>query len=275
MSATAAAQEPIRSTIPARLDRLGWSPFHTRMVCGLGAAWILDGLHITIASSVTGVLSSPGTLNMTSTEIGLIASVYLVGQIIGALVFGRMSDQLGRRRLLVTSLLLYLLGTGAAAFTTGHHHGWLLYFYATRLVAGMGIGGQYAAINSAIDEMMPSKYRGRVDIWINGSYWAGAILGSFASLLFLNAFAVNLGWRLAFLMGPAFYGWLIGNGSSRTGLFIGYLVGAAIMILGGVVELLIGINAEGKSLEDVTKPLSAADQTSTIRPAPTTTPAEA
>jgi MFS family permease len=382
MSATAATQRPIRSTIPARLDRLGWSPFHTRMVCGLGAAWILDGLQITIASSVTGVLSSPDTLHMTSTEIGLIASVYLVGEIIGALVFGRLSDQLGRRRLLVMTLLLYLLGTGAAALTTGHHHGWLLYFYATRLVAGMGIGGQYAAINSAIDEMMPSKYRGRVDIWINGSYWAGAILGSFASLVFLNAFAVNLGWRLAFLMGPVLalvvlvvartlpesprwllthgrvqeaedelakieevarrsgeplaevaedaaitlvpeqrYGYLYflrlvfrqypkrailgaslmitqsflynaifftyalvltsfyGVSATKVPLYglafsVGYLVGAAIMILGGVVELL-GINAEGESLEDVTKPLTAADQTSTVRPAPATTAAEA
>jgi len=172
------------------------------MVCGLGAAWILDGLQITIASSVTGVLTQPDTLNMTSTEVGLIASIYLVGELIGALVFGKMSDRLGRKRLLMTTLLLYLLGTGLAAFVTGHHTGWLVFFYATRLIAGMGIGGQYAAINSAIDEMMPSKYRGRVDIWINGSYWAGAILGSFASLIFLNAFAVNVGWRLAFLMGP-------------------------------------------------------------------------
>jgi MFS family permease len=202
MTDAAMAQVPIRSTIPARLDRLGWSPFHTRMVAGLGAAWILDGLQITIASSVTGMLTKPSTLDMTSTEVGLIASVYLVGEMIGALVFGRLSDQLGRKRLLITTLLLYLLGTGAAAFVTGHHHGWLVFFYATRLVAGMGIGGQYAAINSAIDEMMPSKYRGRVDIWINGSYWAGAILGSFASLIFLNAFAENVGWRLAFLMGP-------------------------------------------------------------------------
>jgi MFS family permease len=199
---TAAATGTIRSTIPARLDRLSWSPFHTRMVAGLGAAWILDGLQITISSSVVGVLQKPDTLGMSSTEIGLIASIYLLGEVLGALVFGRMSDQLGRKRLLVVTLLLYLCGTGLAAFVTGHHTGWLVFFYATRFIAGMGIGGQYAAINSAIDEMMPSKYRGRVDIWINGSYWAGAIIGSFASLIFLNAFAVNVGWRLAFLMGP-------------------------------------------------------------------------
>src|SRR6516164_11626656 len=132
MSTGEAAVAPIRSTIPARLDRLKWSPFHTRMVFGLGAAWILDGLQITISSSVTGVLQSPQTLNMTSTEIGLIASVYLIGEMVGALVFGRMSDRLGRRRLLIVTLLLYLVGTGMAAFTTGQHDGWLLYFYATR-----------------------------------------------------------------------------------------------------------------------------------------------
>ena len=199
---TATAGKTIRSTVPARLDRLNWSPFHTRMVAGLGAAWILDGLQITISSSVTGELQKPSTLGMSSSEIGLIASIYLIGEVVGALVFGKMSDRLGRKRLLITTLLLYLVGTGLAAFVTGHHTGWLLFFYATRFVAGMGIGGQYAAINSAIDEMMPSKYRGRVDIWINGSYWAGAILGSFASLIFLNAFAANVGWRLAFLMGP-------------------------------------------------------------------------
>jgi MFS family permease len=201
--ATDAAPAPIRSTVPARLDRLPWSKFHTRMVIGLGSAWVLDGLQITIASSVTGVLIQPDTLDMSSTEVGLIATVYLVGQVVGALVFGRLSDQLGRKRLLIVTLLLYLLGTGLAAFTVNDGGWlWLAWFYGTRFIAGMGIGGQYAAINSAIDEMMPSKYRGRVDIWINGSYWAGAILGSFASLVFLNAFAPDVGWRLAFLLGP-------------------------------------------------------------------------
>jgi MFS family permease len=201
-AAAADANRPIRSTIPARLDRLKWSPFHTRMVFGLGAAWILDGLQITISSSVTGVLTKPQTLHMTSTQVGLIASIYLIGEVFGALVFGKLSDRLGRKRLLIVTLLLYLCGTGLAAFVTGHHPGWLVFFYLTRFIAGMGIGGQYAAINSAIDEMMPSHYRGRVDIWINGTYWAGAIIGSLASLIFLNAFPINVGWRLAFLMGP-------------------------------------------------------------------------
>src|SRR5262249_17408533 len=139
---SAATTEPIRSSIPARLDRMKWSPFHTRMVMGLGAAWILDGLQITTSRSGTGQLTKPPTLNMSSTEIGLIASIYLLGEVLGALVFGRMSDRLGRKRLLITTLLLYLFGTGAAAFVTGHHDGWLLFFYTTRFVAGMGIGGQ-------------------------------------------------------------------------------------------------------------------------------------
>ena len=122
-ASTPATGKSIRSTIPARLDRLKWSPFHTRMVAGLGAAWILDGLQITVASSVTGILQQPDTLGMSSGQIGLIASIYLIGEVVGALFFGRLSDQLGRKRLLIITLLLYLLGTGAAAFVTGNHTG--------------------------------------------------------------------------------------------------------------------------------------------------------
>jgi MFS family permease len=192
---------PIQTNIPARIDRLRWSPFHTRMIVGLGAAWILDGLQITVAGSVAAVLTEPDTLHLTSTEVGLIATVYLVGEVVGALFFGKLSDKLGRRRLFMWTLGLFLFGSALSALT-GQGLGWIIWFYFTRFVAGMGIGGEYAAINSAIDEMMPARYRGRTDVWINGTYWAGAILGSFVSLLFLNAFPPNVGWRLAFLLAP-------------------------------------------------------------------------
>ena len=192
----------IRSTIPARLDRLPWSRFHTRLIIALGVAWILDGLEITIASSIAGVLTEPTTLDLTSAEAGLVASVYLVGEVVGALFFGRLSDKLGRRRLFMITLGVYLIGSGLSAFTLGNGPGWVIYLYATRFIAGMGIGGEYAAINSAIDEMIPAKYRGRVDIGINGTYWAGSILGTFASLILLNALNPSIGWRLGFLLGP-------------------------------------------------------------------------
>ena len=125
MSTAEAEARPIRSLIPARLDRLSWSRFHTRMVAGLGGAWILDGLQITIASSVTGELTQPTTLGMTSTQVVLIASIYLVGEMVGARLFGRRSVRLSRKRLFIYTLLLYLLGTGLAAFVTGNHTGWL------------------------------------------------------------------------------------------------------------------------------------------------------
>ena len=203
MSTSDTVRQPIRSTIPARLDRLHWSPFHTRMVIGLGVAWILDGLEITVASSITGVLTQGNTLHLTTAQAAAIGSVYLIGEVVGALLFGRMADKLGRRSLFMVTLGVYLLGSGLTAFTLGTGTGWLIYMCATRLLAGAGIGGEYAAINSAIDEMMPSRYRGRVDIRINGTYWAGSILGSFVAILLLNALPVSVGWRIGFLVGPA------------------------------------------------------------------------
>jgi MFS family permease len=199
--ATKQQQQPIRSTIPARLDRLRWSPFHTRLVLGLGTAWILDGLEITIASSVTSKLTQASTLSLSTVQAASIGTVYLLGEVVGALVFGRLSDKLGRRNLFMWTLAIYLVGTGlsALAFKGG---GGLVYFYATRVVAGMGIGGEYSAVNSAIDEMMPARYRGRTDIWINGSYWLGSIIGTLAAFQLLNSLPSDTGWRVGFLVGP-------------------------------------------------------------------------
>ena len=201
MTTTTDVQQPIRSTIPARLDRMRWSPFHTRMVLGLGTAWILDGLSITVASSVTAVLTQSDTLHLTTSQAAATGSVYLLGEVVGALVFGKLSDKLGRRRLFMWTLGVYLIGTGLSALAFRGTIG-LIYFYVTRFIAGTGIGGEYSAINSAIDEMMPARYRGRTDIWINGTYWAGSIIGTFASFLLLNSLAPNVGWRASFLVGP-------------------------------------------------------------------------
>src|SRR5713226_10506942 len=195
-------QQPIHSTIPARLDRLRWSPFHTRLVLGLGTAWILDGLEITIASSVTSKLTQANTLNLSTVQAASIGTVYLLGEVVGALVFGRLSDKLGRRNLFMWNLAVYLVGTGLSALAMKGTGG-MIYFYATRFIAGSGIGGEYAAVNSAIDEMMPARYRGRTDIWINGSYWLGSVIGTFAAFLLLNSLAPDLGWRIGFLIGPA------------------------------------------------------------------------
>jgi MFS family permease len=189
--------------VPARVDRLNWTPFHTRLVLALGAAWVIDGLEITIAGSVGAVLGQTDTLGMSTTAVGAMATVYLVGEVVGALVFGRLSDRLGRRKLFMVTLGVYLGGSGLTALTLGHGAGWVLFLFATRFIAGTGIGGEYAAINSAIDEMIPARYRGRVDIGVNGTYWAGAILGTLGALLFLHALPVSLGWRLGFLLGPA------------------------------------------------------------------------
>ncbi len=197
----AASSPAIRSLIPARIDRLPWSKFHTRMIMALGVAWVLDGLEITIASNVGPDLTRPDTLNMSAGAVADIATWYLIGQVIGALVFGELSDRLGRRNLFMVTLGVYLVGSGLTAATPSGGH-WFIFLYATRILAGAGIGGEYAAINSAIDEMIPARYRGRVDLSVNGTYWAGAFIGTILTLVFINHVEAKLGWRLAYVAGP-------------------------------------------------------------------------
>jgi MFS family permease len=190
---------PIRSTVPARLDRLPWSRFHWRVVIALGITWVLDGIEITVAGTIADRLRDQDTLALTSSEVGLAASLYLLGEVGGALVFGRLTDKVGRRKLFLLTLGVYLVGNALTAFSMN-----FVFFGLTRVVAGAGIGGEYAAINSAIDELIPAHYRGRTDLAVNGTYWLGAMIGASANFLFLNeeAFGINLGWRLALLIGP-------------------------------------------------------------------------
>src|SRR3984885_9273683 len=200
-STTMSSSPSIRSLIPARIDRLPWSRFFTKLVVALGIAWILDGLEITIAANVGPDLTLHSTLNLGAGSVADIAWWYLVGEVIGALFFGQLSDKLGRKNLFVITLGVYLIGSGLTALTPGGGH-WIIFLYATRVVAGMGIGGEYAAINSAIDEMIPAKYRGRIDLAVNGTYWAGALLGTAVTLYLLNHVTPDWGWRIAYLVGP-------------------------------------------------------------------------
>ena len=164
-------------------------------------AWVLDGLEITIASNVGPDLTLGNTLHMSASAVADIATWYLIGQVIGALFFGQLSDKLGRKNLFMVTLGVYLIGSGLTAATPKGGY-WFIFLYATRIIAGMGIGGEYAAINSAIDEMIPARYRGRVDLAVNGTYWAGAFLGTIVTLVALNHITAALGWRIAYLVGP-------------------------------------------------------------------------
>jgi MFS family permease len=189
----------IDTRIPSRLDRLPWSRFHWRVVFGLGTVWILDGIEVTIVGAVGAVLTEKGSgLGLSVSGVGTAAAIYVFGACVGALFFGQLCDRFGRKRLFLITLGVYIASTVVTAFSFAP---W--FFYLARFFTGSGIGGEYAAINSAIDELIPARVRGRVDLIINGSYWAGSAAGSAAALLFLDTaiFAENVGWRLAFGIG--------------------------------------------------------------------------
>ncbi len=188
----------ITSDIPARLDRLPWSRWHWRVVIALGIAWVLDGLEVTLVGSIGGVLERGDTLALSAAQIGWTGSLYVGGAVIGALVFGRLTDRLGRKRLFIVTLTVYTIATLATAFSPN-----FTFFALCRFVTGLGIGGEYAAINSAIDELIPARVRGRVNLAINGSFWVGAALGAGLSLLLLDprVLGPEWGWRACFALG--------------------------------------------------------------------------
>ncbi|MFJ9793279.1 MFS transporter [Streptomyces globosus] len=201
MSGSAQRQyRTITTRVPARLDRLPWSRWHWMIVIGLGTVWILDGLEVTVVGAIAGRLSEEGSgLPVTDAQVtGLAAALYVAGACSGALFFGRLTDLFGRKKLFLITLAVYL---GATAMTALSFSSW--WFFLFRFLTGFGIGGEYAAINSAVDELIPSKYRGRVDLVINGSFWLGAVAGSLLSVVVLDTslFALDIGWRLAFALG--------------------------------------------------------------------------
>ncbi|WNJ92033.1 MFS transporter [Bosea sp. 685] len=201
MTAPDTALQPTISTdIPARLDRLPWSRFHTLVVVALGVTWILDGLEVTLAGSVSGALKQSPALRFSNTEIGIAGAAYLAGAVLGALLFGWLTDRLGRKRLFTITLLVYLVATAATAFSWSFAS-----FIIFRFFTGMGIGGEYTAINSTIQELVPARMRGWVDLVINGSFWIGAALGAIGAIILLDPAIIDpeLGWRLAFFIGAA------------------------------------------------------------------------
>jgi MFS family permease len=196
--ASTAPHGAIESDIPARLDRLPWGRFHWLLVSALGVTWVLDGLEGTVVAAISPRLTKPTTLGLTAWEMGLAGTLYLAGAIAGALVFGHLTDRLGRKRLFTVTLAVYLAG---AILTALAWNFWS--FVLFRCITGMAIGGEYSAINSAIDELIPARVRGRVDLAVNGTFWLGAILGSGATVILLDPRVLPewLGWRVAFGLG--------------------------------------------------------------------------
>src|SRR4051794_30623554 len=189
----------IETKIPARMDRLPWSRWHWTVVFGLGLVWILDGLEVTIVGSIASRLTENGSgLELSEFQIGQAAAIYVAGACLGALFFGRMTDRHGRKKLFMVTLGVYLVATVLTAFSGSY-----LWFAVCRFFTGAGIGGEYAAINSAIDELIPARVRGRVDLIINGSFWLGTAAGAALSVVALDTglFAKDFGWRLAFGLG--------------------------------------------------------------------------
>jgi MFS family permease len=190
----------VETSIPFRLDALRWSGFHTRVVLALGITWILDGLEVTLAGALSGALKQSPTLQFTNFDVGFSNSAYLGGAVIGALGFGWLTDRIGRKKLFFITLALYLAATAATALS------WSVASYALfRFMTGAGIGGEYTAINSTIQELVPARYRGWTDLLINGSFWIGAALGAISAIILLDPQVTgpDLGWRLAYFTGAA------------------------------------------------------------------------
>jgi MFS family permease len=192
------ANAVIATDIPARLDRLPWSSFHTLVVVALGITWILDGLEVTLAGSISGALQQSAVLHFSEVQVGLVNSAYLVGAVTGAFLFGYLTDRFGRKKLFMVTLGLYLAATAATALSWNFAS-----FVLFRLLTGAGIGGEYAAINSAIQELVPARFRGRTDLAINGSFWLGAAAGAIGAVVFLKPGRLppDWGWRAAFGIG--------------------------------------------------------------------------
>ena len=196
--ATAPQNQVIETDVPARLDRLPWSTWHTRIITALGTSWMLDGLQVTLAGSLAGILTNKSGLGLTEPQVTAGATTYLAGAVAGAILFGYLTDRLGRKKLFLVTLATYSVATLLTALS------WNFASFAIfRFITGLGIGGEYAAINSAVDELIPGKLRGTVDLLVNGTFWVGAAVGSLASAYLLSGHGIppNLGWRIAFGIG--------------------------------------------------------------------------